>query len=252
MLTFLHTRSVAQDDYKEVSKDAFNNDIATFENMTVNQNLFIYGPGENVELPNGTVVTFNVTFTNITAKVFDAWKLTGVFGKTSYFERFFNSDKATAEKYSKNFVVSFLTDCITSFPVKVKSPIILEREPMPGYSTGQSSLYLYPIFYEFDLEIVASGYEPLRIHMTDKDEEVHLSPQIKNVNLSGNLNVNNQNNTNNSNNSLDIYSAKQIADILGLEEKDIIDLIKSKSLQGKIIGGKYYVRKVDLDTFMKK
>ena len=70
-----------------------------------------------------------------------------------------------------------------TLPIRIKSPITLQKEPMPGYSTGQSILYLMPFEYEYDLEVIASGFEPLKMHRSTNDNweeiEIHLAPQIK-------------------------------------------------------------------------
>jgi excisionase family DNA binding protein len=94
------------------------------------------------------------------------------------------------------------------------------------------------------------------------NQKVFLTPLKKDVELSGNLNVDLKPSadTNHKNsgvgkeksNTFDIFSAEEIADFLDIEVKDVLALINKKKLKAKKIGETYFIRKKDFDAFMEK
>jgi excisionase family DNA binding protein len=110
-----------------------------------------------------------------------------------------------------------------------------------------------------DIIVEASGYEPEKRTITyakwDLDTRpptvfvFHLIAKQENINLNGNLNIDQQNNKTE---NLGVMSTSDIAKKLGVTESEIIKLILSNQLKGKKIGEKYFVRKEDFDAFMKK
>jgi excisionase family DNA binding protein len=114
------------------------------------------------------------------------------------------------------------------------------------------------------IKITASGYEDYIITKTYSRLElkemfdnfsnwdrivVYLIPKKEVLKLDGNLDVKQQVVQTE---SLGVLSTDEIAKKLGIGEEEIINLIKTNQLKGKKIGEKYFVRKEDFDTFMKK
>ena len=104
MLTFLYSESVAQEDYTEVSREEFYNRISKIEDQTTADYLYILGPRDGTDLPNGTVITITATFTQVTATVLEAWQLVGLFGKTTYYTRYYETKRQQLISLAKIFL----------------------------------------------------------------------------------------------------------------------------------------------------
>lgn len=116
--------------------------------------------------------------------------------------------------------------------------------------------YLYSATITFQVQ--ATSYLPseMVIHYPECCNEfpmVHrmqLVPQKQNVDLGGAITLNPGENQDAVKRELQIFSAAEIAIVLNLTEEDVISLIKTNKLNGKLVGNTYFIRKVDLDNFM--
>lgn len=123
-----------------------------------------------------------------------------------------------------------------------------------NYTWKASKQYTKIVTYEFR----ASGYEKT---VTSYDYSctgdycradtirVTLIPVKQDVNLSGNVNLNQQEPKPE---SLGVLTTTEIAKQLGVPEDEILKLIQTQKLKAKKIGDKYFVRKEDFDAFMKQ
>ena len=124
--------------------------------------------------------------------------------------------------------------------------------------------YMFNFTCKVNIEISASGYETTTISdqgryggdspgILERDHLIYLIPKKENVNLDGKLDVNQTTNqAYNQVSTLNVLSAKQIANQLGVSEAAINDLIIKQKLKGKKIGEQYFVRKEDFDAYMKQ
>lgn len=235
--------------YTKVTESEFLKDVDLWKNSGSGSvyNLDILGPDER-SLPLGTVVNINITFTQSDVKIFDAYMIVGLMGGTTYLEDFFDANGVIIENYHTNLVISESKSSYMLFPVII-NPIEKQVSLPLGY-TGKTTYYHIVIDFECDIEITASGFEPFKTHKSSKNEsifKVYLTPKVTNTTL-----LTNSNSDNGKSNALNVYTSKQIAEMLGLSEEDIITLIKSDKLKAKLIGDKYIIRKEDFDAYLKQ
>ncbi len=119
------------------------------------------------------------------------------------------------------------------------------------YITYTRSLYSATVTIQTEATNYLSRKTVFKYTGNVDDIVIPLVPQKQNVELSGTVNLNqNDEKSKDTKNALQIYTAKEIADALKITEEEVIKLIKSGKLNGKLIGSTYFIRKEDFDKFM--
>lgn len=231
------------------ASDQLQNDMSTF-----NLNFIDANTQKPIYKESGIVVS--VSFSNVIIGVtaIMEYERVGLFGDTfnETYGLAYLKERGTAQAQNLNYN----GDGISYMSV----PIVANVGTTIEYRNILSDHHKYTFkrhVQQFDavINIRAKDYEPRTINLTQISsfyiETIALVQQIQNVNLSGSVNLNNNSNNEQTNN-LNILTPKQIADALGLQESEVINLIKSQKIKAKLIAGKYFIRKEDFDEFMKK
>jgi hypothetical protein len=238
--------------YTSYTKDSYFNELFATEKYSKMTNYLKLSINEAEKgfFPDGTAINISVTFTKVLVDITSFYVDYSGGTQTYLFKKDFNCVSSPAPPVNLTFHTNVNEDW-KGYIIPIDVPV--------GRRTLENRVdEIREVSYvAATIEVSSKGYETRRINVADDFllllmDPIELIPQVQNVKLSGGIDVNNSNANSNQQSSLNVYTTKQIADIIGLDENDIIALIKSKKLKAKLIGDKYVVRIEEFDAYMKQ